>query len=142
MRLSTKGRYALEALVVLGLKNENNKNVSLISICIETSISQRYLDQLFRDLRNHNIVISKKGKNGGYQLAKPINEITVGEIFRAVEGSLSPVRCIDNEYCDRADICITRDLWVEIHDEINSVIDSITLKTLVNNYKEKLAGQI
>lgn len=142
MRLSTKGRYALEALVILSLKSENERNVSLTEICAETSLSQRYLDQLFRDLKTHEIVISKKGKNGGYQLAKISSDITVGEIFRSVEGSLSPVKCIDNKYCDRIDNCITRDLWVDIYDEINSVVDNITLESLVEDYKKKLAEQI
>lgn len=141
MRLSTKGRYALEALVMLSLKTKEDKNISLTEICAETSLSQRYLDQLFRDLKTNGIVISKKGKNGGYQLNKPIAEITVGEILRAVEGSLSPVKCIDNEYCDRVGICITRDLWIDIYDEINSVINNITLQSLVDDYKRKLAEQ-
>jgi len=140
MRLSTKGRYALEALVVLCLKSDDKKNISLTEICKETSLSQRYLDQLFRDLKNHGIVISKKGKTGGYHLAKPPADITVGDILRSVEGSLTPVKCIDNEYCDRVDSCITRDLWIDVYTELNSVVDNITLNSLVDKYKRKLAG--
>ena len=139
MRLSTKGRYALEALVMLCIKSEGSKNVSLTEICEETLLSQRYLDQLFRDLKTDGIVISKKGKNGGYHLNKSADEITVGEIFRSVEGSLSPVKCIDNEYCSRIDRCITRDLWIDVYNEINSVVDNITLQSLVDDYKRKLA---
>lgn len=138
MRLSTKGRYALEALVVLCMKSESGRNVSLTEISKETSLSQRYLDQLFKDLKVHEIVISKKGKNGGYQLTKASSYISVGEILKASEGSLTPVKCIDNEYCERADSCLTRDLWINIYDEINSVIDNITLQSLVDDYKRKL----
>lgn len=140
MRLSTKGRYALEALVILSLKNQDDKNVSLTEISAETSLSQRYLDQLFRELKSSGIVISKKGKNGGYQLNKPVEEITVGDILRSVEGSLAPVKCIDGKPCDRVDSCITKCLWTDIYDEINSVVDTITLKSLADDYKRKLAG--
>lgn len=138
MRLSTKGRYALEALVMLSVKSQDDKNVSLTEISEETSLSHRYLDQLFRELKTDEIVISKKGKNGGYHLNRSAGEITVGEIFRSVEGSLSPVKCIDREYCDMIDSCITRDLWIDVYDEINSVIDNITLQSLVDDYKRKL----
>lgn len=141
MRLSTKGRYALEALVMLGYLNGENKNVSLKSISHDTNISERYMEQLFCQLKKNCLVISKKGKSGGYRLAKPSSDITVGEIFRAVEGSLSPVKCLDNEHCKRSSECISRNLWGKIYDEINSVIDNATLENLINKYKLKLSGE-
>lgn len=140
MRLSTKGRYALEALVMLGYLNSENKNISLKSISHDTNISERYLEQLFSQLKKSCLVISKKGKSGGYRLAKPSSDITIGEILRAVEGSLSPVKCLDNENCKRSSECISRNLWGKIYDEINSVIDNATLEKLINNYKLKLSG--
>lgn len=138
MRLSTKGRYALEALVLLAYKNKDSENVSLSVISRETGLSQRYLDQLFRDLKSNGKVAGKKGKNGGYSLAKPPGEMSVGEILRAVEGSLAPVKCLDNDICNMSGDCITRNLWADIYREINSVIDNITVEYLVNEYKEKL----
>jgi len=138
MRLSTKGRYALEALVLLGHKSQVTEKISLKMICDETHLTVRYLEQLFRDLKKSQIVISKKGKNGGYQLAKPADEISVREILNSVEGSLAPVKCIDNKPCNRADKCITRSVWESIYEEINSVIDNITLKSLIEDYKRNL----
>ena len=142
MRLSTKGRYALQALVILGHIGDKDNNISLKSISLETEISEGYLEQLFRLLKSDSIIISKKGKNGGYQLAKPPSDIVVGEIFRAVEGSLSPVKCLDNQYCNRADICLTRGLWQNIYDEINDIVDNITLQSLIVDYDKakKLEG--
>ena len=72
MRISTKGRYALEALVLLGYMNVKNKTMSLRSISLEANISEGYLEQLFSMLKKHSIVASKKGKNGGYRFVKPI----------------------------------------------------------------------
>ena len=108
----------------------------------ETELSVRYLEQLFRDLKKAEIVLSKKGKNGGYQLTKPLDKITVREILNSVEGSLAPVKCIDNISCSRADGCITRDLWSSIYNEINSVIDNITLQNLVEDYQKNLRYNI
>ncbi|MEX1378368.1 MAG: Rrf2 family transcriptional regulator [Eubacteriales bacterium] len=135
MKLSTKGRYALEALVVLGDKIDEYDNISLKAICTETGLSNRYLDQLFRELKNDEIVSSKKGKNGGYQLAKASDDITVKDILTSVEGSLAPVKCIDNKPCSRGNKCIAIDLWTNIHDEIEDVISNITLKSLIDDYR-------
>ncbi len=138
MRLSTKGRYALEALVMLGFMGGENLTVKLKSISSETGISMGYLEQLFRELKNSGIITSKKGKNGGYQMAKSLDKTTVGEIFRSVEGSLSPVKCIDDEYCKRYDYCISINLWKKLYDEINNVVDNITLANLLAKYKNKI----
>lgn len=140
MRLSTKGRYALEALVLLGHRSAKSDNISLKIIGDDTGLSVRYLEQLFRDLKRSQIVFSKKGKNGGYHLSKPMDEITVRDILNSVEGSMAPVKCIDNIRCSRADECITRSLWVSIYDEIKSVIDNITLKNLVEDYHRNMEG--
>jgi Rrf2 family protein len=141
MRLSTKGRYALEALVMLGYHNGENKTVSIKNLSQDTNLSEKYLEQLFSLLKKSSLVISKKGKNGGYHLAKPASDITVGDIFRAVEGSLSPVKCLDKEYCKRTNDCISRNLWSKIYDEINTVIDNVTLENLIIQYKKRLNGE-
>jgi Rrf2 family protein len=141
MRLSTKGRYALEALVMLGYMNGENNNVSIKTISLETNISEKYLEQLFTLLKKSSIVVSKKGKNGGYHLTRPSKDITVGDIFRAVEGSLTPVKCLDNEYCKRTNECISRNLWSRIYEKINDVIDNISLEDLICQYKNTINGE-
>lgn len=142
MRLSTKGRYALEALVMLGYMDGGMKNISTKSISIETKISQSYLEQLFALLKKSSIIISKKGKNGGYMLAKPAADIKVGDIFRAVEGSLSFVKCLEKDCCNRSGYCSTKCLWTKIYENINSVVDNITLQYLINQYKKRLSKEV
>ncbi|MCK5130096.1 MAG: Rrf2 family transcriptional regulator [Clostridiales bacterium] len=140
MRLSTKGRYSLEALVMLGFLSQGmHANISLKHISQETEISEGYLEQLFNKLKKSEILISKRGKDGGYQLAKPPSDITIGSIFRSVEGSLSPVKCLDTDCCDRSEFCLTRCFWTEINDEINQVIDTLVLSELIETYRKNLA---
>lgn len=138
MRLSTKGRYALEALVLMGYLNIKNKTMSLKRISLEANISEGYLEQLFSMLKKESIVASKKGKNGGYRFVKPMDEIMVGDILRAVEGSLSPVKCLDNEFCNRKQKCITRSTWQVAYDKINMIVDNISLKKVVDNYYARI----
>lgn len=141
MRLSTKGRYSLEAMVMLGYKDGENCNISIKTISSETKISVRYLEQLFSLLKKNSLIISHKGKTGGYTLAKPAADITVGDIFRAVEGTLSFVKCLEDECCSHSEFCLTKCLWTKIYENINNVIDNISLQYLINQYKEKLSKE-
>jgi len=138
MRLSTRGKYALEALVYLGYSCPKDATMSLHSISEETGISAGYLEQLFRFLKATGIVESKKGKYGGYRLAKPADSITVGDIFFCVEGPLSLVKCLDNDCCERKPECITFELWKSGYDEIKSTINAITLQKLIDDYNSEL----
>lgn len=142
MRLSTKGIYALEAMVLLGYKSKEHEYISIRNICDDTNISEGYLEQLFSSLKKHQIIQSKKGKHGGYYLHHPASEIYVGDIFRAVEGSLAPVKCTDSMPCEMADGCITKRLWDRMYGEINNVVNEITLEALVTKYENKLKGNI
>ncbi len=138
MRLSTKGRYTLEALVVLGLRCSEGESMSLSSIGREAGLSERYLEHLFRKLKRQNILTSKKGKYGGYCLSRDADKITVGEILVCVEGPLSLVRCSESDSCERKEWCLTHKLWDKAYDRISQTIDSITLHDLVQDYKAKL----
>lgn len=137
MKLSTKGRYGLQAMVDLGVYSKD-KCVSLKSIADRLSISENYLEQLMALLRKNNLVISVRGAQGGYKLAKAPNEMTIGEILRALEGSLAPTECTGNEHtvCHHNDKCVTRAVWEKIRDSINEVVDNITLDQLMEDYEK------
>lgn len=137
MKISTKGRYALEAVVDLAVHSvsglENLKNISDRLI-----ISKNYLEQLFVVLRQKGIVESVRGAQGGYRLVRDAKEITAGDVIRAVEGTLSPVSCLDegkcNQPCGSYDLCVTRILWRKLMNEINGAADSVTIYELVEAY--------
>lgn len=136
MRISTKGRYALEAMLFMSL-NAGKQPVSIKEIADTTEISESYLEQLFIQLKKAKIIKGYRGVLGGYVLAFPANVIMVGEVLRAVEGSLEPVRCIDKgTKCDRFDTCATQVLWTELADAISNVVDQKTLADLAEDYRQ------
>ncbi|MCX7842493.1 MAG: Rrf2 family transcriptional regulator [Clostridia bacterium] len=138
MKLSTKGRYGVKAMLDLALHNSEGQ-VSLKSIAERQEISENYLEQLFASLRKANLVKSIRGSQGGYMLAAEPANITIGSILRALEGSLAPVDCVmetDPAKCKRSDCCVTKFVWQKIRDSINEVVDSITLEDLINEYKK------
>lgn len=138
MKLSTKGRYGVKAMLDLALHNSEGQ-IALKSIAERQQISENYLEQLFATLRKEGLVKSTRGSQGGYVLAQSPDAITVGSILRALEGSLAPVDCVtenDPAECHRAEGCVTRLIWEKIRDSINGIVDSITLQDLVEDYKK------
>ena len=131
MRLTTKGRYAVRALYCLSTFSKE-KPVPLSEVAKRQNISLNFLEQLFVHLRKNGIVSSVRGPRGGYRLSKPPENITIGEILRAVGESTFPVFCSD-EYstgkksCPRADDCVTHLLWERLGNNINQVLDATTL---------------
>lgn len=138
MKISTKGRYGLKAMVDLAYNNSNGKNVTLKSICERQNISERYLEQIIATLRKSNIVKSIKGAQGGYFLADSANQITVGRILRAVEGNLHVTSDKDDNPKDKVDECIQNKVWDALNQTIDNVVDSITLEDLVFEYNRTL----
>lgn len=137
MKLSTKGRYGLRALIDLALYSEN-ETVSIASISARQNISESYLEQLIAKLRKAGLVTSVRGAGGGYRLAKPAAEISVGDILRALEGSLDPVECPglkEESGCDGAEFCVTKYVWQRINDSINQTVDEIKLDQLLEESK-------
>lgn len=133
MRLSTKGRYGLRAVVDLAV-NGQAEAVSISSIAMRQNLSESYLEQLIAKLRKAGIVNSVRGAGGGYVLARRPEEITVGDILRALEGKLCVVECPDNQNdCDKYDTCVTKYVWKRINDSINNVVDTMTLKEVIQN---------
>lgn len=138
MKISTKGRYALRLMLDLAL-NEGSRPVRIKEISERQGISDKYLEQIISTLVKNSFVISTRGPQGGYRLAKKPDNYTVGSILRAIEGKLCPVACLETEenLCDRKDECITLLLWEKLDKAINDVVDSITLQDLIdwNNKK-------
>jgi Rrf2 family protein len=134
MKLSTKGRYGLRAMIDLAIHSQDNK-VSIKSISERQEISENYLERIIALLKKEGYVKSTRGSHGGYVLTKdPIN-ISVGDILRALEGDLNPVDCSltnDDKVCSEAGLCVTKFVWKRISDSINDVVDNISLQDLVD----------
>jgi Rrf2 family protein len=136
LKLSTKGRYGLKAMFDLAI-HFGDGPVSLTSISERQDISLSYLEQLVATLRKSGLVNSIRGSHGGYVLNSEPNKITVGDVLRVLEGQLAPVSCVKNNepvHCDKSGECVTRYVWQQIHDSIESVVDSITLQDMVNDH--------
>lgn len=144
MKLSTKGRYGLRALIDLALHSEDEA-VSIHSIALRQSISDSYLEQLVGKMKKAGLVTSVRGAGGGYMLAKPMEEISVGDILRALEGNLDAVTCpgtLETSGCQESDLCVTRYVWQEINNSITRAVDTIMLIQLVEESRKiKEKGQ-
>ena len=144
MKLSTKGRYGLRAMIDIGLNTDDTGCTSIKAIAERQDMSESYLEQLIASLKKSGLVKSKRGAQGGYVLQKKADEIRVGDILRSLEGSLAPVECVVEEVddkecgCSRVDCCVTRTVWRQIRDSINEVVDSISLQDLIDDYKKMI----
>lgn len=133
MKVSTKGRYGLTAMIDISM-NAVSENVTIKSISERQNISEGYLEQIFSSLRKAGLVKSIKGAQGGYLLGKSSSEITVGEILRALEGDLSVSGQEENDLLQEI---IREKVWSEIDKGINNVIDSITLEHIVFEFRKR-----
>ena len=138
MKISTKGRYALRLMLDLAY-NHTGSFIPIKNISQRQDISDKYLEQIITQLSRAGLVKSARGAQGGYMLAKEPQEYTVGEILRLLEGNLAPVACVDDnkEARTRADECVTMEVWREIKDAVNKVVDNITLADLVEQQRQK-----
>jgi len=141
MRLTTKGRYAVTAVLDLALHQDTGP-VSLAAISERQGISLSYLEQLFAKLRRNNIVSSTRGPGGGYKLTNDVDNVSVSDIILAVDESCKVVDCSDSDGADCPGTyqCLTHDLWQELSNEIRTFLDGITLSEImaqnsVNNVK-------
>lgn len=138
MKLSTKGRYGLRAMIDLARYSEEEP-VSISSIAARQDISERYLEQIVGMLKKAGLVRSIRGAAGGYVLARGTGEISVGDVLRALEGSLEPVRCAafySEEGCTAADGCVTKYVWQKINESINDTVDQMMLDELVQESRK------
>lgn len=141
MKLSTKGRYGLRAVIDLAM-HDNEEAVALSQIAERQGVSMNYLEQLIAKLKKAGIVNGIRGAQGGYKLAKSADKISVGAILRALEGDLSPVDCSEvsgmegTSGCSNSDSCVTKYVWKRISDSINEAVDGIMLSELVEENKK------
>lgn len=137
MKISTKGRYALRLMLDLAINNTGGY-IPIKRIAERQEISEKYLEQIITQISRAGFVRSVRGSQGGYQLANPPEDYTVGMILRLMEGELSPVSCLDEPGgCDRANRCVTLDVWQQIKEAVEDVVDNITLADLAKSYQEK-----
>ncbi|TFH86987.1 Fe-S cluster assembly transcriptional regulator IscR [Billgrantia azerbaijanica] len=132
MRLTTKGRYAVTAMLDLAL-NANTGPTSLADISRRQEISLPYLEQLFARLRRAELVKSVRGPGGGYLLAAPAAEISVARVIDAVDESVDATRCQGLSDCQQGDTCLTHHLWCALSDQIHGFLDGITLGQLADH---------
>ncbi len=132
MLVSTKGRYALRLMVMIAQKGVHGR-VSLREASEDQDISLKYLEQLVRPLIAEGLIYSVRGKGGGYMLERPADEITAGDVLRAVEGTTAPAACGELEQpgtCPRASICTTVQFWKGLDKVIDNYVDGVTLADL------------
>lgn len=137
MKITTKGRYGLRALIDLAQYSEIEP-VSISSIANRQGISERYLEQLMTMLKRAGLIKSIRGAGGGYVLAKELTEISVGDVLRVLEGNLEPVECTafsQDDTCAAAGGCVTKYVWQRINESINRTVDEISLEQLVRESK-------
>lgn len=134
MKLTSKGRYAVTAILDIAL-NADNEPVNLSDISERQHISLSYLEQLFAKLRRHGLVKSVRGPGGGYQLGMAKNEISVGMIIAAVNENINVTRCLGQGDCKNGTQCLTHTLWDELSQRIANFLDEITLADLVDQHK-------
>jgi Rrf2 family iron-sulfur cluster assembly transcriptional regulator len=130
MRLTTKGRFAVTAMLDLAMHG-GKRPVTLAGISERQSISLSYLEQLFGKLRRHTLVDSVRGPGGGYTLARELEKVSVADIVTAVDEPLDATQCGGKENCKDEQRCMTHDLWSTLNDKMYEYLDSVKLSDLV-----------
>ena len=131
MRLSTKGRYAVTAMLELALHSERGP-ITLADISVDQGISLSYLEQLFACLRRKHLVKGVRGPGGGYYLGRPADEISIADIICAVDEWVEFRRCKSEEDCNDSQLCTTHGLWNELSNKIFDFLNNISLAELVD----------
>ena len=132
MKLTTKGRYAVTAMMDLALQESIQHRVTLKSIAEHQEISVTYLEQLFAKLRAKSLVEGVRGPGGGYRLSRPASEISVFEIIDAVDESVDATRCHGKRNCQDGEVCLTHELWTQLSEQISGFLDNLTLNDIVD----------
>ncbi len=132
MKISTKGKYGLRAMIDLAQYSEQEA-VSISSIAQRQKISESYLEQLVAKLKKAGLVVSIRGAAGGYRLARPASDISVGDVLRALEGDVRAVICTaqTEEGCEGEELCVTKYVWQRINESIEKTVDEMMIDQLV-----------
>ena len=141
MMVSTKGRYALTVMVDLA-RNGGDTYVSLADIAEREKLSMKYLESIISVLNKGGLLLSLRGKNGGYKLAREPKDYNINEILLLTEGTLAPVSCIMQEgvQCDKAATCSTLPLWAGLDKVIEGYLKGITLEDIISGNRRKMLG--
>ncbi|MEI7612789.1 MAG: Fe-S cluster assembly transcriptional regulator IscR [Betaproteobacteria bacterium] len=139
MRLTTKGRFAVTAMIDLALRCADGP-VTLAGISERQMISLSYLEQLFGKLRRYSLVDSVRGPGGGYCLARPAAQITVADIVRAVDEALDATQCGGKQNCKDEELCMTHELWTTLNAKMYDYLTSVSLADLVDKQLKKAGG--
>lgn len=132
MKISTKGRYGVRAMMDLASHTQNGTPVFLSDIAKRQGISEKYLEHIFSALQKAGLVKAQRGRNGGYLLSRSSNEITLNDIFSVLEGPCNLVDCVsDAKACSKTNTCVTREIWTLLGDKIEGVLKGYTLASLV-----------
>ncbi len=139
MKLTTKGRFAVTAMIDLALRHEGGP-VTLAGISERQSISLSYLEQLFGKLRRHHLVSSVRGPGGGYRLARDAAQMSVADMISAVDEPLDATMCGGQANCKDEESCMTHQLWTTLNERMFEYLNSVSLADLVQAQKAKLAN--
>jgi len=131
MKLTSKGRYAVTAMIDIAL-NQGKGPITLSLVSERQGISLSYLEQLFAKLKRADLVSSARGPGGGYRLSRNAGEITVSEIIHAVDELVDARKCVGKSNCHNGDECLSHELWSDLSDLIDTFLKSITLQTLID----------
>ena len=139
MRLTTKGRYAVTALLDLSLYQSGKKFISISQIASRQTMPVSYLEQLFRNLRKAGIVQAARGPGGGYRLSRPSTEINVSEVVASVEDKMDATQCGGASDCHSGNTCLAHDLWTELNDQVDSFLLNKSLEDVIANKRTSFA---
>jgi len=141
MKLTTKGRYAVTAMMDLALHESADERVALKSIADHQEISVAYLEQLFAKLKAKGLVTGVRGPGGGYRLNRPAQQISIFEIISAVDESVDVTACRGKMDCRDGEICLTHELWSDLSDKISVFLDELKLGDVVRKAMERGSGE-
>ena len=136
MKLTTKGRYAVTAMLDLALHGAGGP-VSLAAVSERQEISLSYLEQLFSKLRRSGLVVSTRGPGGGYSVARPLDRVCVSEIICAVDQSVDATQCAGRENCHSAGRCLTHDLWEGLSEQIEEFLSGVSLQDMIDRRRDR-----
>jgi Rrf2 family iron-sulfur cluster assembly transcriptional regulator len=136
VKLTTKGRYAVNAMLDLAL-NSQQEPVKLVHISDRQGISLSYLEQLFARLRRKQLVTSFRGPGGGYQLGRGVHQISIADVILAVNESIDATRCNKQGDCQQGETCLTHYLWMDLSAQLEDFLSGISLGDLVNRHRDR-----
>jgi len=141
IKLSTKTRYGLRALLYMAERYDGERTVPVGEIAKEQEVSEKYLEQLFLKLRRSNLIQSVRGAQGGYMLGRPPEDITIASVVDSLEGDITFADCLLPGGCRNQDSCPTHELWSRLKGSIDEILEDTTLADLLKNAATNPAGE-